>query len=69
MTNIMKKIPEKSKKLWNRIKTDWTTMNLPEKVGLLGLAVVASPALSLIGMEGLRRYRDYRERKGLSKVV
>jgi uncharacterized protein (DUF2062 family) len=69
MKNIIKKIPEKSKQLWNRIKTDWTTLSAPEKVGFVALALATTIPVSLAGMEGLRRFREHRAKMKLERVV
>jgi hypothetical protein len=65
MEDILKAIPEKSKAVFNRLKEDWEVMNIPEKAGVVALAIITSPAIAVIAADFLGR----RHVRKLEKMV
>lgn len=65
MEDILKKIPEKSKAVWNRLKEDWRFMTTAEKAGVIAIAIIAHPAIALIAAD----YFGRKEKKLKEAVI
>jgi hypothetical protein len=56
MEDLLKTIPEKSKRIWERLKEDWKIMSIPEKAGVVALAIITSPAIAIVAADILGRH-------------
>jgi hypothetical protein len=56
MEDLLKEIPEKSRRIWEKLKEDWKTMSIPEKAGVVALAVITSPAIAIVTADILARH-------------
>ena len=60
--DIIKEIPERSKQIWERLKEDWKVLSIPERAGVVALAIITTPAIAVITA-------DFVGRKKLKEVV
>jgi hypothetical protein len=53
--DILKEIPEKSKAVFERLKEDWRVLTVPEKAGIIALAIITAPGIAIVAADYLGR--------------